>query len=121
MTSLGLTNLYPEVFFLFFLSLSSINFLALGIDSPLCLTKNQDFPGGSDSKASAYSTGDPCSIPGSGRSPGEGNGNPLQYSWTSLVAQMVEHLPTMWKSGVQSLGQEDPLENKMATHSSTLA
>ena len=39
-----------------------------------------DFPGGSDGKASAYSAGDPGSIPGSGRSPGEGNGNPLQYS-----------------------------------------
>ena len=38
------------------------------------------FPGGSDSKASAYNAGDPDSIPGSGRSPGEGNGNPLQYS-----------------------------------------
>ena len=37
------------------------------------------FPGGSDSKASAYNAGDPGSIPGSGRSPGEGNGNPLQY------------------------------------------
>ena len=85
------------------------------IDSPL------GFPGGSEVKASASNAGDPCSIPGSGRSPGEGNGNPLQYSWTSLVAQMVEHLPTMWKTGVQSLGQEDPLENKMATHSSTLA
>ena len=39
-----------------------------------------DFPGGSDGKASAYNTGDPGSIPGSGRSPGKGNGNPLQYS-----------------------------------------
>ena len=38
------------------------------------------FPGGSDGKGSAYNTGDPGSIPGSGRSPGEGNGNPLQYS-----------------------------------------
>ena len=38
------------------------------------------FPGGSDSKASAYNAEDPGSIPGSGRSPGEGNGNPLQYS-----------------------------------------
>ena len=37
-----------------------------------------DFPGGSDSKASAYNVGDPGSIPGSGRSPGEGNSNPLQ-------------------------------------------
>ena len=40
----------------------------------------KDFPGGSDSKASAYNVGDPGSIPGSGRSSGEGNDNPLQYS-----------------------------------------
>jgi len=39
-----------------------------------------DFPGGSDGKASAYNVGDLGSIPWSGRSPGEGNGNPLQYS-----------------------------------------
>ena len=39
-----------------------------------------DFPGGSDSKASAYNVGDLGSVPGSGRSPGEGNGDPLQYS-----------------------------------------
>ena len=40
----------------------------------------RDFPGGSDGKVSAYNEGDPGSIPGLGRSPGEGNGNPLQYS-----------------------------------------
>ena len=39
-----------------------------------------DFPGGSESKASAYNVGDLASIPGLGRSSGEGNGNPLQYS-----------------------------------------
>ena len=39
-----------------------------------------DFPGDSDSKTPAYNAGDPGSIPGSGRSPGEGNGHPLQYS-----------------------------------------
>ena len=39
-----------------------------------------DFPGGSDGKASAYNAGDPGSIPGLGRSSGEGNGNSLQYS-----------------------------------------
>ena len=39
-----------------------------------------DFPGGSDSKVSAYSAGDLGSIPGSGKSSGEGNGSPLQYS-----------------------------------------
>ena len=38
------------------------------------------FPGGSDGKASVYNAGDPGLIPGWGRSPGEGNGNPLQYS-----------------------------------------
>ena len=37
-----------------------------------------DFPGGSDGKASVYNAGDPGSIPGLGRSPGEGNGNPCQ-------------------------------------------
>ena len=41
---------------------------------------NYDFPGGSEVKASAYNVGDLGSIPGLGRSPGEGNGNPLQYS-----------------------------------------
>ena len=40
---------------------------------------------------------------------------------TSLVAQMAKHLPTMWEKRVQSLGQEDPLEKEMATHSSILA
>ena len=40
--------------------------------------------------------------------------------WTSLVAQMVKRLPTMWDTRVQSLGREDPLEKEMATHSSTL-
>ena len=40
----------------------------------------RDFPGGSDGKASACNAGDLGSIPGLGRSPGEGNGNPLQYS-----------------------------------------
>ena len=39
----------------------------------------RDFPGGSDGKVSVYAAGDPGSSPGLGRSPGEGNGNPLQY------------------------------------------
>ena len=41
--------------------------------------------------------------------------------WASLVAQMVKRLPAMWETWVRSLGQEDPLEKEMATHSSTLA
>ena len=60
-------------------------------------------------------------IPESGRSPGEGIGYPLQYSWASLVAQTVKNPPTMQETWVRSLGSEDPLEEGMATHSSTLA
>ena len=50
------------------------------IYDPLTLVFTLDFPRGSDGKASAYNAGDPGSIPKSGRSPGERNGNPLQYS-----------------------------------------
>ena len=49
-------------------------------------------------------------IPGSGRSAGEGIGHPLQYSWASLVAQLVKNPPAMRETWVQSLGWEDPLE-----------
>ena len=71
-------------------------------------------------KESTCNSGGPCSIPGSGRSPGEGIGYPLQYSWDSLVAQLVKNLPAMWETWVQSLGWEDPLEKGKATHSSIL-
>ena len=43
------------------------------------MVKTTDFPGGSDGKASVYNAGNPGSIPELGRSPEEGNGNPLQY------------------------------------------
>ena len=79
------------------------------------------FPGGSDSKESTCNAGDPISIPGLGSSLGEGIGYPLQYSWASLVAQMVKNLPAIWETWVKSLGWEDPLEEDMATHSSILA
>ena len=49
-------------------------------------------------------------IPGSGRSPGEGIGYPLQYSWAFLVAQTIKTSPAMRETWVQSLGWEDPLE-----------
>ena len=55
-------------------------------------------------------------MPGSGGSPGEGKGYLLQCSWASFVAHMVKNLPAMQETGVQSLGQEDPLEKGMATH-----
>ena len=60
-------------------------------------------------------------IPVPGGSVGEGIGCPLQYSWASLVAQLVKNLPAMWETWVRSLGWEDPLEKGKATHSSILA
>ena len=59
-------------------------------------------------------------IPGSGRFAGEGVGYPLQFSWASLVAQLVKN-PAMRETSVQSLDWEDPLEKGKATHSSILA
>ena len=81
----------------------------------------RSFPGNSAGKESACNAGDPGSIPGSGRSPAEGIAYPLQYSWSSLVAQLVKNPPAMWESWVRSLGWEDPLEKGKATHSSILA
>ena len=63
----------------------------------------------------------PGSIPGSGRSAGEGIGYSLQYSWASLVAQLVKNLSAVQETWIQSLGWEDPLEKGKATHSSILA
>ena len=65
--------------------------------------------------------GDLGSIPGSGRSTGEGLGYPLQCSWASLVAQLVKNPPAMLETWVQSLSWEDTLEKGKATHSSILA
>ena len=55
------------------------------------------------------------------KSAGEGTGYPLQYSWASLVAQLVKNPPAMRETWVRSLGWEDPLEKGKATHSSILA
>ena len=79
------------------------------------------FLGGSAGKESACNAGDPGLIPGLGRSPGEGMGYLLQYSWASLVAQTVKNLHALQETWLQSLGWEDPLEEGMATHSSILA
>ena len=59
-------------------------------------------------KESDYNAGDPGSVPGLGRSSGEGIGYLLQYSWASLVAKLVKNLSAMWETG-------------KATHSSILA
>jgi len=58
------------------------------------------FPGSSAGKESACNGGDSGSIPESGRSPGEGTGYPLQYSWASLISQMVKNMPEVHETSV---------------------
>ena len=70
--------------------------------------------GSSAGKESDCNAGEPGLIPGSGRSPGEGIGYPLQYSWASLVAQSVKNLLVMQETSVWFLDWEDPLEEGMA-------
>ena len=81
----------------------------------------ESFPDSSVGKEFTCNAGDPGSIPGSGRIAREGIGYPLQYSWISLVAQLMKNPPGMPETWVQSLGWEDPLEKGKATHSSILA
>ena len=81
----------------------------------------QGFSTCSVGKESACNAEDLSSVPGLGRSAGEGIGYPLQYSWASLVAQLVKNPPAMQGTWVQYLGFEDPLEKGMATHPSILA
>ena len=84
----------------------------------------KDFPGGSDGEASAYSAGDLGSVPGLGRSPGEGNGNPLQYSclgnpmdggaWQATVHGVAKSW-TDWATSLSftfSLSMEEDLDDK---------
>ena len=79
------------------------------------------FPDSSVGNESACNAGDPSLIPGLGRSTGKGKGYPLQYSWASLVAQLVKNPPALQEILVLFLGWEDPLEKGKATHSSILA
>ena len=87
----------------------------------VCSEASEEFPDSSVGKESACNAGDPGLIPGSGRSPEEGKGYSLQYSWASLVAQLLKNLPAMWETWVRSLGWEDPLEKGKATQASILA
>ena len=74
----------------------------------LKIYRTKGFPDSSTGRESTCKAGKPGSVPGSGRSPGEGIGYPLQYSWASLVAQLVKNPPAMRETWVQSLGWEDP-------------
>ena len=95
-----------------------LQFLTQG--STACLTKENwkpyieiFVPQSSVGKESACNAGDPSSIPGLRRSTGGGIGYPLQYSWASLVAQLVKNPPAMWGTWIRSLGWEDsPGEGK---------
>ena len=80
----------------------------------------EGFPDSSVGKGSTCNAGNPSLIPGLRRSAGEGIGYSLQYSWASLVAQLIKNPPAMRETRVQSLGWEDPLDKGMATHSSNL-
>ena len=80
----------------------------------------EGFPDSSVGKESTCNEGDPGLIPGLGRSAGEGIDYPLQYSWASLVAQLVKNLPVMQETLVRFLGREDALEKGLTTHSSIL-
>ena len=79
------------------------------------------FPDSSVGKEPTCNAGDPGSIPGSVRSPGEVKGYPLLYSWASLVDQLVKNLPAMQETWVRSPGWEDPLEKGKPAHPSILA
>ena len=78
----------------------------------------EGLPGSSVGKESSCNAG---LIPGSGRFSGEGIDYLVQYSWASLVAQLVKNPPVMQETWVRSLGWEDPLEKGKATHFSILA
>ena len=80
-----------------------------------------DFPGSSAGEESTGNAGDPGSIPGSGRSPGEGIRYPTPAFMSFPGGSAVKHLSTIWETWVWSLGWEDPLEEGMASHSSILA
>ena len=75
------------------------------------------FPCNSAGKQSDCNAGDPSWIPRLGRSPAEGIGYPLWYSWASLASQLVKNPPAVWETWVRSLGWEDPLVKGKATHS----
>ena len=79
------------------------------------------FPDSSVGKESTCNAGDPSSISGWGRSAGEGIDYPFQYSWASLVVQLLKNLLAMWETWAGPLGWEDSLEKGKATQSSILA
>ena len=85
------------------------------------MVKFLGFPCSSAGKESTCNAGDPGLIPGSGRSPREWIGYPFQYSWASLLAQMIKNPPPVQETWVRSLGWKDTQEESTATLSNILA
>ena len=79
------------------------------------------FPDCPVGKEAVCNAGDPDSISGLERSAGEGIGYPFQYSWASLVVQLLKNPPAIWEIWVQFLGWKDTLNKGKATYSSILA
>ena len=116
---------WTEISFSYRLPLLEMLFKVWGISFP-CKLESLPFYLGilSDSsfgKESTCNAGDPGSIPGLGRSSGNGIGYPLHFSWASVVSQLVKNPPAVWQTWVWSLDWEDPLEKGEAIHSSILA
>ena len=84
-------------------------------------SSKRGFPGSSTGTESACNAEDPSSIAESGRSPEGEIGYPLQYSWASMMAQMVKNRPAIQETWLWSLGWEDSLEEEMVAHFSILA
>ena len=118
--------MYASTLQLLWIILLSISTWAPAFDSFEYITGSEfldhmGFPGSSAGKESTWNAGDHSSIAGSGISPREGIGYPLQYSWASLVVQLVKNTSAMRETWVWSLNLKDPLEEGIATHSSILA
>ena len=118
----SITICYINLFKIYYIAYLSLYLQPYSFKITLFDNKQPLFPGSSVGKESVCNAGDPPgSIPGQGRSTGEGIGYPLQYSWASLVAQLVKNPLAMQETWAQSRRWEDSLEKGKATHSSILA
>ena len=100
---------------------SSLKSRDITLLTKVCIHACWGFLGSSASKESACNAGDSGLIPGLGSSPGEGIGYPLQYSWASLVAQILKNPPALWETWVNPGLGRSPFKKGKATHSSILA